>query len=321
MAGIQENSYDFQFYLRRSGAATAVGAGNKSNNKPRYMTKEEKVVKEIESRENKAKKWSSQNATLGHVAKTNVLRPRALLAQPVEAAAPTNLEQKQRASLWKARIYCDQAYQAFFQVLDGWRSGGAVAGASVQTHYAKLFKCLGISAINKIDAAEGERAAPPDADHQNSAQQFKVQPAPLSLLLKLEKGRILLARIFEQALLPPNSVVPLLPAALGVLLPQSNSSGIIVASDPSDDRCFIAMARIIQTLPNLTGEAILQCIKTTIAESSKSSQAALSTTSRMQCVHAILHRGGSLAAQGGDANFQREWSQAEAEFMKILSGM
>ena len=47
--------------------------------------------------------------------------------------------------------------------------------------------------------------------------------AALQLLLKLHKGKVLVARVLEQALLPPNAVQVLLPAILQVLYTASRS--------------------------------------------------------------------------------------------------
>jgi len=325
------DSYDIQFHMRLSGpqpGSAGTGGGGRGGRGGKSKKDGGGIVDEMQSRSVKSKEWSSEHHALGHVAKTNVARPRALIAQPVEIAA-TNLEQKQRASLWKARIYCDQAYQAFFQVMGGWKSGGASSrnAATVQAQYAKLFKCLGINKRNADPACDDTQQGP-DAEPQQ--QKFEVEKASLGLLLKLEKGRILLSRILEQALLPPNSVQPLLPATLSILLASSSSSSSSMSTqatnrnDPSDDRLFVAMARVIQTLPSLSGEIVLECVRM-IIDACKSKEAAaspLSSTSRMQCVHALLHRGGAMAAadDSGDS-FKQKWSQAEAEFMKILTGM
>jgi len=117
----------------------------------------------------------------------------------------------------------------------------------------------------------------------------------------------LLSRVLEQALLPPNSVQTMLPVALQVLYQAKNEA--------ADDRLFGAMASVIQTLPNLSGETILQMVQVIKSHS----QAALQITSRMQCVHALLHRGGAVAKN--DAEFAVPWKQAEADFMNILAGM
>ena len=60
--------------------------------------------------------------TLGYVAKSNVTRPRALIATPQPTPKKEDTEEKkQRANLWKARVYCDQAYQSYQKVIDIWR--------------------------------------------------------------------------------------------------------------------------------------------------------------------------------------------------------
>lgn len=271
-SGTTEYDYDVQYHLRRSGAA---GGGK---------TPKKNLEKESASREKKAKQWSNQHATLGHVAKANVTRPRALIAQPVASTGGSDTENKQRASLWKARIYCDQAYQAYFAVVDGWKTGGAVPA-----RYVRLFKCLGLTPV-------------PD-----DSSKFTSDQTALELLLKLDKGRVLLARILEQALLPPNAMQALLPVIMQVLC-TSTPEGV-------DDRIFVALARIVQTLPSLSGDIIVECVQVIEANS----KSALSSTCRMQCVHALLSRGTAMSAS--DPSFTPKWSETEASFMKLLTGI
>jgi hypothetical protein len=287
---------------------------------------------EIASRSKKAKEWSNEHAVLGYVAKTNVTRPRALLAEPMAVSstdengdddagddpASSSAINKQRAVLWKARIYCDQAYQAYAAVIESWRAAkqGQQPSAAVQLHLVKLSKCLGLT-----------RRVEPNSNAENnnntaaaSVSAVYVQDSDaLQLLLKLHKGKVLVARVLEQALLPPNAVQALLPAMLQVLYTTSNikenSDG---SSDhATDDRLFLAIARIVQTLPNLSGTTIVKCIETAGANGGTS----LHTTDRMNAVHAFLQRGNVVAGSLGDPAFQAVWTETEAEFVKVLTGM
>jgi hypothetical protein len=310
-AGVSPSDYDVQFFLRQSGAAAVapVGAGDPGKKK------DEGWVDQIESRHLKSKEWSSSQKVLGHVAKSNVARPRALISTSAASLAPEDDEggnnpgeQRQRASLWRSRIYCDQAYQAYFAVLANWRGEKSASSLEVQTQYRRLFKCLGIapaaaSAAGAADAAEGKENTYQVADK-----------APLQRLLKLEKGRVLVARILEQAVLPPSAMQTLLPALLEALLstpPAPPSAKNAASHQAIDDRLFLALTRVIQTLPTL--ETLLDCMK------ASSQPAALASTLRMQCVHAVLQRGSAETPRMSPSE-QEQWSAAEADFLNFLSG-
>jgi hypothetical protein len=265
----------------------------------------------MESRHAKSKEWSTSHAALGHVAKTNVARPRALISTSTAALAPADEsagEQRQRASLWRARIYCDQAYQAYFAVLGNWRGTTPGSSLEIQTQYRKLFKCLGISPAAAAMTADAESS-------DGKEKRYKVgDKTPLQLLLKLEKGRVLIARILEQAVLPPNAMQTLLPALLDHLLsasPAASSASASPLQQAIDDRIFLVLTRVVQTLPEL--DTLPDCIN------AANQEAALVSTFRMQCVHAILQRGAAEKSRMSPSDQQR-WNAAEADFVKFLSG-
>eukprot|EP00977_Amphora_coffeiformis_P026891 scaffold31414_cov183-Amphora_coffeaeformis.AAC.10 len=281
--GTSPFDYDQVFWRRR-------GQGLRPGKK---MQGVDKLEKEMKSRSEKTEEWSNRHATLGKTAKTNVARPRSLIAQPIPNEGTPGGEEKQRQTLWKARIYCDQAYQAYMQVVEAWESSSGMAvPANLQPHLVKLLRCLGITLKD---------------EKKDNHPAYSIDPSGLSLLLKLAKGRVLLARLLEQALLPPASVQVLLPPALQVSYEAKH--------DPVDDRVFAAWARVITSLPDLSGTCILDALKVIQGNAN----AALSSTSRMQAVHGLLRRGSMLAASNPD--FAKEWSEMESEFMKILGGM
>ena len=290
--GTSPFDYD-QVYWRRRGQGLRPG---------KKASQPDKLEKEMKSRSEKAAEWSNQHSTLGKSAKANVARPRALIAQPVEGTSSGG-EEKQRQTLWKARIYCDQAYQAYMQVVEAWESSpGTAVPANLQPHLVKLLRCLGISLKDSSNSSGDDK-------EQNNKPSYTIDPAALSLLLKLTKGRVLLARLLEQALLPPASVQVLLPQALRVLYDTTKP-------DPVDERVFAAWARVINSLPDLTGTCISQATQAILDNPT----VALSSTSRMQAVHGLLRRG-SLLAASDNAGFGQEWSRTESEFMKILGGV
>jgi hypothetical protein len=272
----------------------ATGTGARRNQKP------DRLEQELQARAKKAQEWSEKHKTLGVTAKSNVTRPRALIAvsAPIRSgtddAADEDDKIKQRATLWKARIYCDQGYQAYLSVISAWKT----QSASAQPHLAKLFKCLGMSVQTTV---EGETAS-----HKYAVE----NPAALALLLKLSKGKVLLARIFENGVLPIAAVQAILPTALDMLCAVEPSSG----EDSADSRVFVAASTVYQTLPQISN----QCILDSVAAILRHHSAALSSTARMQCTHALLQRGSNNASL--DPAFADVWNKTEEEFMNILSG-
>lgn len=276
IAGVSPDDYDMMLWQRRSGQV-------KQSQKTPASAK--KFEKEMESRSKRSKEWTAEHSTLGHTAKSDVSRPRALIAVHT-AEDTTSAPNKERASLWKARLYVDQGYQAYHAVVDVWREAppGTVP-REIQPHMVKLLKCLGV----KLEK-------PPST--------YTVDESALSLLLKLPKGQTLLARILEQALLPPNAVQALLPVALSIAIHSP------FVNDICNIRLFRAFSRVVTTLPNMEPSCLLESVKAV------EDPDALKSTARMECIHALLRRGSALSQQ--DAAFAPEWNKAEEAFMKLL---
>jgi hypothetical protein len=292
---VTEDDYFIQYLKRRMGGPQANPVTPK---KPRDITSE------MSSREIKSKEWASEKSTLGHVTKSNVARPRALIATPQTAPSEQDNEhQKQRANLWKARVYCDQAYQAFQKVVDIWRAANPGGGIppQVQIHLAKLMKCMGIV-------------------RDNEKKVYTVDTEALKLLAKLGKGRALISRVLEQALLPPNAVQAFLPVVLSVAIPLSNTVKIADSSsqpieDVTVDRLFRAMTGIILKL-NVSSDTLVKCLEA-VQSHGKSS---ISSPPRMECVHALLQKGAMVVGQEQDEAVKAAWSTTESQFMAILQG-
>ncbi|KAL3906789.1 MAG: hypothetical protein SGILL_009132 [Bacillariaceae sp.] len=292
---VTEDDYFIQYLKRRMGGP---GGNPATPKKPRDMSSE------MASRETKSKEWASEKATLGHVTKSNVARPRALIATP--QAAPTeqdNEHQKQRANLWKARVYCDQAYQAYQKVIDIWRAANPGGGIppQVQIHLVKLMKCMGIVLNNETKVYTADSEA-------------------LKLLAKLGKGRTLISRVLEQALLPPNAVQAFLPALLGVAIPLSNTVKIGDNSQPIEDltvdRLFRATTGIMLKL-NVSSDTLVKCLEVVQVHGKTS----ISSPPRMECIHALLQKGAMVVGQDEDAAIKAAWSSSEAQFISILQGV
>ena len=290
---VSEDDYYVQYLKRRIGVP---GANPVTPKKPRDMNSE------MASRETKSKEWASDKATLGMVAKSNVARPRALIATPSPVPSDQDTEQqKQRANLWKARVYCDQAYQAYQKVIDIWRAAPPGSGVppQVQLHLARLMKCMGIVLDNetKVYTVDGEA---------------------LKLLAKLGKGRTLIARVLEQALLPPNAVQALLPELLNVIIPLSGVSKQQQQQQPAVEdmtvnRLFRAVTSVMLKL-NTSGDTMVKCLQVVQTHG----KASISNPPRMECVHALLQKGSMVVSQDPSPEIKTAWGNAESQFMALL---
>mmetsp|Transcript_30168 Transcript_30168/g.42745 ORF Transcript_30168/g.42745 Transcript_30168/m.42745 type:complete len:695 (+) Transcript_30168:96-2180(+) len=274
LTGSSPSDYDMRLLQRN---------GNKA---PTTPSKKTDVRQEMQSRQIKTMEWMRDKNTLGHVSKSDVTRPRALLATPA-IVSEEGVEQKQRASLWKARLYIDQGYQACDALLEIWASTPpGIVPPEVQPHLHKLFKVLGMSV-------------------KDGSYQVNPEKNALEVIVKASKGRTFLSRLLERALLPPKAVQVLVPAILKHAIELSTSS------EPTDNRLFMSCGRVIASLDSFHGDAILDSV------AAVQSKKALSSQARMGCIHALLRRAAVMAQQ--DPTFSPKWAIAEQEFMKILS--
>lgn len=287
--GISEDDYYIQFLRRLGGQVN-----------PSHPKLQKDLNEEMLSRANRSKEWSSEKGVLGHVAKSNVARPRALIATPVEAtSSEQDSEQKQRATLWKARIYCDQGYQAYQTVVDIWRSvPPGVIPPQLHMNLVKLLKCMGIT-------------------HDAEKERYKVDRESLGLLIKLNKGRTLVARVLEQALLPPSAVQALLAPLLDVLLTVVISSKKKGAEDHAEELCNLRLFRAISTVLqklNTSSDLLLECLEEVL----KHGSASLASPACMECVHTLLRKGDMIVGQDASNETRAAWGKAEDKFMELL---
>ena len=283
LSGTAPSDYHMRYFAQ--GRAANNNNNNNNNDGPLSPIKGD-WQQEATSREMKAKEWMKDTNSLGYISKTNVTRPRALIATPT-LVSEEDVEQKQRASLWKARLLIDQSYQACDALVEVWRAAppGTVP-PEVQHHLRKLFKCLGMT------ARDGSYTMDP-------AKQDSIRS-----ILRMSKGRIMVARLVENALLPPKAMQVLLPAAIGTALQVGKPN------DPTDNRLFAGLARVISTLPGLENATLIETVQ------AAQQKEALASQVRMECVHALLRRGNAVA--GSTPEFAEEWAKTQAEYMKLL---
>jgi hypothetical protein len=274
MMGTSTSDYHMRLLQRQAGPATAA-----------TPNKKDKLESIMSSRAKKAAEWKETQKTLGSTTKADITRPRALIATPT-LVSDEDLEQGSRASLWKARLHIDQGYQAMSTLVEVWQqhAPGSAMPAEVQTHLLKLLKCLGMSAKDGVYSIQPDKA--------------------LTSILKMTKGQIFLARVLEQALLPPKAVQVLLPPALEASILNGTPNDMV------DSRLFGGYTRVISSIP-LEGDIILACIQKVQTKDALLSQA------RMECVHALL-RGGSVRAAQDPEGFGVQWSEAEVAFVQLL---
>lgn len=296
--GVAEDDYFIQFLKRRVGGPQAD---------PINPKRSRDVNEEMTSRELKSKEWASEKSTLGHVTKSNVARPRALIATPqVPTAEQDTEQQKHRANLWRARIYCDQAYQSYQKIVDIWRM--APPGEfppQVQLHMVKLMKCMGV-------VFDSEKKV------------YSVDKESLKLLSKLGKGRTLISRVMEQAILPPNAVQMLIPALLDVAIPLPSDVGAAVSGgqqqhpvvDMTITRLFRAITGVLLKL-NVSGETLVQCLEVVQSHG----RASLSSPVKMECIHALLQKGSMVVGQDSSEETRAAWGTVETQFMSLIQSI
>ena len=173
LAGTSRFDYDVQLLKRHMGQQT-----------PSKKSKANVSEKEMKSRSENSMLFMKEKSTLGHTARADVMRPRALLAVSAKKMSEEGESQEARASLWKARLHIDQGQQATTALIDIWQSSkpGTVP-KQIQPQLMKLFKVLGLSFKGDVFIMDSKKDS-------------------LTVILKLSKGKCFVARLLELALLP-----------------------------------------------------------------------------------------------------------------------
>ena len=278
--GVSDDDYHIQYFLR-------MGDPQANTRKTKHG---KDMNKEMTSRENRSKEWSSEKGTLGYVAKSNVARPRALIATP-QPTTEQDSEHKQRASLWKARLCCDQAYQSFDRVVAILRkSPPGNIPPEVQKHVAKLMKCMGITMVDK---------------------EYQMEPETLKLLLKLSKGQSLIARTLDLTLLPPNAVLVLLPTLTEIMFVTAKNE------DPASNRLFRSLSNVVQRIA-MSFDKLLNCLDIVVQKGGKT---ILSSEAKMAYAHILLRKGAFELNQNPTPENKAAWGKAESEFAALLGAI
>eukprot|EP00978_Attheya_sp_CCMP212_P004363 scaffold9510_cov58-Attheya_sp.AAC.3 len=262
-------------------------------------------------RATKAKDWMAKSHSLGHVVKTNIKRPRALLQTPVLARDNKGDDegseevQEARVTVWKARASIDLGYRAYLELVDLQRLLRTASSGEERNQYLQqvpanvrdLQLCFGVM------TDEGGQPV------------LKARPA-LQRVLGMAKGRLLLARALESGLLPHAAARVLLPPTLDTLLPMKPEGEHM-------DRLQSSLTGLVRTVqPSCTPTDSLACLDVLLSLSLSSSrntnlkQSLGASRTLMEWVHAILARGGQLCST--NPTTQQEWNKKEAQFMQLL---
>merc|ERR1719240_10274 len=159
---------------------------------------------------NVTRKWEEGNKVLGHVQKTNVARPRALLTVG-DATSARDVDQKMpfTSNMWVARRACDSGSQALLELLEVRALGHATPNTSERfgevfsacreklENVAKAIAHCDAHAFDLIDANVMfllGAGPPPTIDASEPVEHSTKTAAVFSALMSLPKGVKLLGR-------------------------------------------------------------------------------------------------------------------------------
>lgn len=156
----------------------------------------------------------------------------------------------------------------------------------------------------------------------NEKKVYTVSMDALKLILKLEKGRTLICRVLEQALLPPNAVQELLPNLLDIIIALPLTSGsnnemsnTAVVEEKTVGRLFQAITGIVPKL-NISSTTLVKCLEAALSHGKSSTCSIV----RMGCMHSLLQKGAQVVPQDPSEDVKEAWGNAERKFMSGLQG-
>jgi len=282
--------------------------------------------------EERSKVWSEEQKALGHVVKTNVKRPRALLSTPVLSTKQQpsknevnggeyeGEEQTQRVSLWKARVAIHRGYDAYLNLVELRRllqSGAGGGGGEMEEDLARDVK-------DNLDALHSSLGI--TLNREEGGAGVKVDSMVLSSTLSLPKGRILCARLMEGGILPHPSACEILAAVVGNVFRSSYQDGGS-AMAMAEDRLLRALMGLVQTVqPSLQPRNVFVCLDVVMAigkeeaAKKKGGMKMILTNNRvrMEFLHSVLSRGNMICG-GSGGEIESVWRSKEQEFMIMLS--
>lgn len=345
------------------------GPGGPQQDLPNPVWKEEKIkAAKMEDKyrttvEKRSKDWGAKQQVLGRHVKVNVRRPRALLATDGALTSKlheednqdtddsqsaddehTTPEERIRARLWSARLAVDRGYNAYLGLVELRRLLQSNDPAIMRGRKREELTDEVEGNIERLHSALGVRVTVPT--EEDAKREITVNGKALARTLSLPKGRMLLSRVLDEAVLPHSSACRVLPAAVGAVLrtPPSESGvnpGAMAGAPPrGEDRMLRSLAGLVRTVrPSVAPRDALECLDEVgrvhadltaaakkrgdgsdgakIVKSMLGGQRA-----RMELLHSVLSRGNEicLAPDGSDeGEYSEEWRTKEGEFMTLLS--
>ena len=168
---------------------------------------------------NVTRKWEEGNKVLGHVQKTNVARPRALLTVG-DATSARDVDQKMpfTSAMWVARRACDSGSQALLELLEVRALGHATPNTSER--FGEVFsacreklenvaKAIAHCDAHAFDLCDANvmfllgAGPPPTIDASEPVEHSTKTAAVFSALMSLPKGVKLLADLRGPCRPPP----------------------------------------------------------------------------------------------------------------------
>lgn len=242
--------------------------------------------------------------SLGRIVKTDVTRPKALLATPKltkNLTDASNEETQIRANLWRARAQVDAGSIAYLSLLDfSVRLQRKDLLAEERTHVMLQVQ----QTLSTLQSCFGVEVIPNTKDVELTDE------VALSLTLSLPKGQELLAKSMEKGILPHRSAQLILPLAFSALLSQKRKQE---SSHQKEDRLLSSFLSIIKLRnPFVRSEILVSCLQKIL--SVNNIREVLAIRPRAEVVHAILTRGSEVCGSS------KEWKDLETNFMRLLSG-
>jgi len=272
-----------------------------------------------------------------------------------EESPESSPEERTRARLWSARLAIDRGYASYLSLVELRRllqsndqSEVARGGrrreeleADVEDGIAGLHSALGVKVTVVAPAEEEEegkgegekRAAGATGATGASRRVIEVDRPVLARTLSLPKGRMLLGRVLDEAVLPHSSARRVLPAALEAVLRSPPTEGGVAAGvgggsagggggapPRGEDRMLRSLSGLVRTVrPSVSPRDLLDCldavreVHSDFAEGSKKEEEGKKgddgggggggaivksmlggQRTRMELLHAVLTRGNEI---------------------------
>ncbi|CAM9503076.1 unnamed protein product [Choristocarpus tenellus] len=281
------------------------------------------------------KEWESENRVLGHHARSEVHRPRALLVLSGELGGANYLTQAEgeamvssgapfETHLWRARVAIQKASNAMLAAFElnyllHLPTTPLAKKNEVAVELRRVIVDLAVSLGLRRSVIENEN--PPDASSLEESLDLRA----LSTVLELTKGQKLMSRCLSMLL--PEQQWALMPSVLGLTLARAPAATLRHAPSEqvkadavaAEEALAQSIMSVIQSPLSLLPLAILRrCMELVMAaHRGKGSLAgALNSVARAEVLGAVLRKGSELSeAEGAEA--AEDWASLQTEFITM----